>query len=112
MKRSSASQQRTARSGSERGRVSSNGRLLALAVGVRCDDENVYVTFDDGRVLSKPLTPLLRAATPEARRNCRVEGFGTGLHWPDADEDLGVNWILGVPEDELEDFAGFVGDPD
>jgi len=80
-------------------------------VAVRCDDEQMYVTFDDGRVLTAPLTKRLRAATPAQRRNCVVDDFGTGLHWEDADEDLGVNWVLGVPEDELEAFAGFTDDP-
>ena len=80
---------------------------MALATAVRCDDERIYVTLDDGRELSKPLTPFLRAAKPAARRKCRVEDFGTALTWPDADEDLGVNWFLGVPEDDLLDYAGF-----
>ena len=36
-----------------------------------------------------------------------VEDFGTAIHWPDLDEDLGVDWILGVDEDVLLDLAGF-----
>lgn len=84
---------------------------MALAVAVRCDDERFYVTLTDGRIVSAPLTSRLRAATPEARRNCRVMDFGTGLRWDDADEDIGVNYVLGVPEDELEAYAGFTDDP-
>jgi len=80
---------------------------LALAVAVRCEDRRFYVTFDDGRVLSAPLTRRLREATPAQRRNCVVTDFGTGLRWEDADEDIGVNYVLGVTEDELEEFAGF-----
>jgi len=79
---------------------------------VRCDDERMYVRFDDGRVLRAPLTSRLRAATPSERRSCRVTDFGTGLRWDDADEDVGVNWVLGVPEDDVEELAGFVDDPD
>ena len=109
--KSVGSRQSTAKNGLTRGRASSSGKKLALAVAVRCDDEQMYVTFDDGRVLTAPLTKRLRAATPAQRRNCVVDDFGTGLHWEDADEDLGVNWVLGVPEDELEAFAGFTNDP-
>jgi hypothetical protein len=69
---------------------------------VRCDDRRFYVTFDDGRVLSAPLTTRLRRATPQARRNCKVDDFGTNLRWDDADEDIGVNYVLGIPEDEYE----------
>ncbi len=79
-------------------------------MAVRCDDERVRVTLSDGRVVTAPLTSRLRAATPAARRSCRVTDFGTGLRWDDADEDIGVNYVLGVPEDELEEFAGFVDD--
>jgi hypothetical protein len=80
---------------------------MALAVGVSCDDEQILVRLDDGRELSAPLTPTLRAASSAARRNCVVEDFGTALHWPDADEDIGVNSLLGVPEDDLLELAGF-----
>jgi len=107
LKKSSASQRGTARNGSRRGHVSSNGKVMALAVAVSCDDERILVTLDDGRELSAPLTPILRAASPTARRNCVVEDYGTALHWPDADEDVGVNSILGVPEDDLLELAGF-----
>jgi len=80
-------------------------------VSVRCDDRRFYVTLTDGRVASAPLTTRLRAATPAQRRSCRVTDFGTGLRWDDADEDIGVNYVLGVPEDDLEAFAGFTDDP-
>lgn len=74
---------------------------------MRCDDRRLYVTLTDGRVVSAPLTKRLREATPAQRRRCEVTDFGTGLHWEDADEDIGVNFVLGVSEDELEAFAGF-----
>ena len=107
MAKSVAPRKTIAKPGSKRGAASSGGKRLSLAVAVRCVDERFYVTLEDGRILSAPLTRLLRAATPAQRRNCRVEAFGTSLHWPDADEDIGVHYVLGVPEDELEEFAGF-----
>jgi hypothetical protein len=33
------------------------------------------------------------------------------LHWEDADEDIGTHYVLGVPEEELEVFAGMTDDP-
>jgi len=89
------------------GRASSRAEPLGLAASVRCDDRRFYVTLTDGRVLSALLTTRLRAATPVQRRNCRVTDFGTGIRWDDLDEDIGVNYVLGVPEDDLEAFAGF-----
>ena len=98
---------RIAKRGSRRGVRSSNGRQLALAISVRCDEEGIHVTFDDGRELSKSLLPFLREATPKERQNCRIEGWGTEIFWPDLDEIVGVNYVLGVPEDDLYKLAGF-----
>jgi hypothetical protein len=67
----------------------------------------MHVTLTDGRVVSAPLTPRLRAATQNQRDRGIVEAFGTALRWEDIDEDVGVNYVLGVSEDELEEFAGF-----
>ena len=36
-----------------------------------------------------------------------AEGWGTALRWEDIDEDIGVADVMGVPEDELFDAAGF-----
>jgi len=76
-------------------------------VAVRCDDKGVYATFDDGRELSKPLLPFLREASASQRRNCRIEAYGTAIYWPDLDEEVGVDWILDVPEDDVLELAGF-----
>lgn len=95
------------RSGSPSGAVSSVKRELSLAVSVDADEHGIHVTFEDGRVITAPLTERLRAATPAQRHAGCVEGFGTNLHWEDIDEDVGVNWVLGVSEEELDEFAGF-----
>ena len=49
----------------------------------------------------------LSAATQKQRDRGFVEAFGTALRWEEIDEDVGVNYVLGVSEDELDDFAGF-----
>ncbi len=69
---------------------------------MRCDDKRMYVTLDDGRIATAMLTPRLRDATTEARRRCEVVDFGTALHWPLADEDIGVHYVLGMPEGEYD----------
>ncbi|MGH6912178.1 MAG: DUF2442 domain-containing protein [Geminicoccales bacterium] len=64
------------------------------------DEETMSVALMDGRVITLPLGwyPRLLGATPEQRRNYRIETPGDCVHWPDVDEDLHVNGMLkGVP---------------
>jgi hypothetical protein len=60
----------------------------ALAVRVRCSDEELIVLLVDGRELHVPLEwfATLRRATPEQLANHRLLGGGVGIHWPDLDE--------------------------
>jgi hypothetical protein len=51
--------------------------------------------------------PFLAKAPIRARRNVEVVGFGIALRWPELDEELGVNTILGVREADVERAAGF-----
>lgn len=68
----------------------------ALAKSVRFDDDFIYVTFTDGRILSVPLVwfPTLHAATPAQRARCEIGGGGIALHWPDLDEDLSIAGLM------------------
>lgn len=96
-------------SGSPYGTASSTTpKAPGLAAAAWCDDEQVCVRLTDGRVECAPLPDFLRVATPEQRRRCEVEDLGTAIHWPELDEDLGVDWILGVDEDVLLTLAGYV----
>jgi len=54
----------------------------------------------DGRSLTVPLQwfPRLRDATPDQRGHWRLIGSGTGIHWPDIDEDISVAGLLGLPD--------------
>jgi len=104
---SSGSPKRTARSGSPPGETTSPNPKLSLAVAVETDERGIHVRFEDGRLLTYPLTERLRRATPEQRAAGYVEDNGTALHWEEIDEDLGVNTVLGASEDELYDFAGW-----
>lgn len=95
-------------SGSRPGSVSSaTGSAPAPAAEAWCDDEFLYVRTKDGRVVRTDLPDLVRGATPEQRRNCRVDEFGVDIYWPDLDEYLGVNSVFDVPEDVIFDLAGF-----
>lgn len=75
-------------------------------MSVRCDAEALEATFDDGRTLRMPLPAFLATATSAPRRNCRVVAFGTAIEWPELDEVMGVNVILGVHEDAVTSLAG------
>jgi len=58
------------------------------------------VVLDDGREVKVPLEfyPRLKHATPAQRKNYHLIGQGTGIHWPDIDEDLSIEGIvLGIP---------------
>ncbi|NPA77159.1 MAG: DUF2442 domain-containing protein, partial [Candidatus Diapherotrites archaeon] len=54
------------------------------------------VDLEDGRTISVPLSwyPRLVYATPEERQNFRIAGAGYGIHWPDVDEDIGVEGLI------------------
>ncbi|MFH8039018.1 MAG: DUF2442 domain-containing protein [Candidatus Aenigmatarchaeota archaeon] len=54
----------------------------------------------DGREVRVPLEfyPRLKNATKRQRANYKIIGEGTGIHWPDLDEDLSIEGILaGIP---------------
>jgi hypothetical protein len=80
-----------------------------LATAVRCDERWLIVTLSTGREVRAPLAdyPRLAQATPDQRMNARIEGHGTSIHWPDVDEDIGVDHLLGISEEEHARFAGF-----
>lgn len=63
---------------------------------VRCTEDELVVSLDDGRVLSVPLVwfPRLAYATPEQRSEFELLGEGEGIHWPAVDEDISVVGLL------------------
>ena len=67
-----------------------------VAVGVWCDNDNLWVELADGRQLAVPLVyfPRLLHATPDQRTACELSGGGTGIHWPALDEDISVQGLL------------------
>ncbi len=70
--------------------------LASVSVSAKADGEKIVVLLADGREISFPvaLNHKLREATPVQRANIEIICGGTGLHWPDLDEDLSVLGIL------------------
>lgn len=65
------------------------------AIEVSFTDEFICLRLSDGREIKTPLEfyPSLKNATKKQRENFEIIGLGTGIHWPDIDEDLSVKGI-------------------
>ena len=61
-------------------------------------EDTLSVDLIDGRTITVPLVwyPRLLHATPEERANWQICGGGYGIHWPDIDEDLSTEGLLGL----------------
>ena len=59
-------------------------------------EDTITAHLVDGRTISVPLvwSWRLAEATPEQRQNWRLIGDGTGIHWPDVDEDISARGML------------------
>jgi hypothetical protein len=65
-------------------------------VSVTISDDTLAVDLEDGRTIAVPIGwyPRLAYGTPAERANFRVSGAGYGIHWPDLDEDIGVEGLI------------------
>ncbi len=72
----------------------------ARAIEAFAENGTVCVRLSDGREIRFPATKnrRLRNATAEQLGRIEIICNGTGLHWPDLDEDLS---ILGILEGRL-----------
>ncbi|MGH2405160.1 MAG: DUF2442 domain-containing protein, partial [bacterium] len=76
---------------------------VAQAENVRVTRQELVVDLVDGRTVTVPVQwyPRLANGTSAERRNWRLIGRGDGIHWPDLDEDIGVEDLLaGRPSGE------------
>ncbi|MDO8502728.1 MAG: DUF2442 domain-containing protein [Gemmatimonadaceae bacterium] len=67
---------------------------------VEVTDDLITVHLADGRTISVPLvwSWRLSEATPEHRARYEIVGDGSGIRWPDVDEDISVRGMLeGIP---------------
>ena|SRR5579885_880904 len=63
---------------------------------VMVTQDTLTVDLEDGRTIAVPIGcyPRLAYGTPEERANVQIAGAGYGLHWPELDEDIGVDGLL------------------
>jgi len=72
---------------------------------VEVSNDSLTVHLRDGRSISCPLLwyPTLAEASHRERQNYRLIGDGTGIHWPNLDEDISVRgMLLGRPSPAVE----------
>ena len=69
---------------------------LSRAIHATITDDTLSIDLEDGRTIAVPIGwyPRLAHGTPEERANIQISGAGYGLHWPDLDEDIGVEGLL------------------
>lgn len=69
---------------------------LPRVVNVTATDDTLSVDLEDGRTISVPIGwyPRLAHGTPAQRANFEISGAGYGIHWPDLDEDIGIEGLL------------------
>lgn len=69
---------------------------LYRIVNVEVTDDTLTVDIEDGRTISVPIGwfPRLAHGTQAERANFQISGAGYGVHWPDLDEDIGLEGLL------------------
>jgi hypothetical protein len=76
-----------------------------VAQNVTVSDDALTINLSDGRILVVPLDwfPRLVHGSTAERSNWRLIGKGSGIHWPDLDEDVSIEGLLlGRPSGESE----------
>ena len=70
--------------------------MTSTVVNVTMTEDTLSVDLEDGRTISVPIGwyPRLAHGTPTERLNFQISGAGYGVHWPDLDEDIGVEGML------------------
>ena len=60
------------------------------------EKDMICMLLSDGKEVRFPVNvnSKLKNATDEQRKNIEIICAGTGLHWPDLDEDLSVTGIM------------------
>ena len=84
---------------------SQTGIGISDALTVNVSKDALTVELDDGRTLTAPLGwyPRLSHASPEERQHWRLIGSGSGINWPDLDEDISIEGLLlGRPSGESQ----------
>jgi hypothetical protein len=90
------------------GMLSATTIKLVRVIDVSVTDDTLAVDLEDGRSISVPIGwyPRLAHGTPEEQVNFQISGAGYGIHWPDLDEDIGVEGLL-LGKQSAESTASF-----
>jgi hypothetical protein len=69
---------------------------VARITQITITDDTLSADLEDGRTIAVPIGwyPRLAHATHEERINFQISAAGYGIHWPDLDEDIGVEGML------------------
>ncbi len=80
----------------EKGMKYSILELQSRAIKAWAENEYICIQLEDQREIRFPVSKnrRLRDASPTQLNNIQIICGGTGLHWPDLDEDLSVIGIL------------------
>lgn len=83
-------------------------RTLSRIISVTVTDDTVSVDLEDGRTIAVPLGwyPRLAHGTPAEHTNVQISSAGYGMHWPELDEDIGIEGLL-VGKQSTESAASF-----
>lgn len=70
--------------------------LMFVAEKAWYDNNMICILLSDKREVRFPvsLNTKLRSASTEQQSNIEIICNGTGLHWPDLDEDLSITGIM------------------
>jgi hypothetical protein len=80
--------------------MSTAANVDARIQSVSVTDDMISAQLLDGRTISVPLawSWRLSEATPKQRSRFEIIGSGSGIHWPDVDEDISAEGMLhGIP---------------
>ncbi len=61
---------------------------------VKFDEDQMWVSLSDGRVIGVPLVWFPRLMNASAAERAAVEISAFGLHWAELDEDISIQGLL------------------
>ena len=70
--------------------------VISKITNIYVSEDTLSVDLEDGRSLSFPTGwfPRLAYGTMKERKNFQISSAGYGIHWPDLDEDIGIEGLL------------------
>ena len=78
---------------------------MPFAIDVNITEDTLSVELSDGRTISTPIGwfPRLEQANEQERKNWKLIGKGSGIHWEDIDEDISIEGLIsGKPSFESQ----------